>query len=110
MAEKSETLKKHNVLSYHHAAVELSNNFAMSIEQPLTAINVILDSRVQANILRNRSLLKSITETVLFCGRQCIGLRGDAEGHSCQGGNPGNFMALLKLIAQHDPLLQKHLQ
>ena len=28
--KKSETLKKHNARSYHHAAVELSNNFAMN--------------------------------------------------------------------------------
>ena len=90
--------------------LSFQTTFAMSIEQPLTAIDVILDSRVQANILRNWSLLKSITQTALFCGRQCIGLRGDAEGRACQGGNPGNFIALLRLIARHDSLLQEHLQ
>ena len=38
-----------------------------------------------------------------------IALRGDAEGIESPG-NPGNFLALLKLLAVHDDELRKHLE
>ena len=47
---------------------------------------------------------------VLFCGRQCIALRGDNEvlnEDSC--GNTGNFLAALEMIANHDDILKQHL-
>ena len=45
----------------------------------------------------------------MFCGRQCIALRGDVEKID-QPGNPGNFLAMLKVMANYDPLLKRHLQ
>ena len=46
---------------------------------------------------------------MLFCGKQCIALRGDAEKPETPG-NPGNFLALLKLLATNDDILRKHLE
>ena len=38
-----------------------------------------IDAQKATNIKHNRSILKSLTNAVLFCGRQCIALQGDAE-------------------------------
>ena len=73
-------------------------------------ISAMTDSRKAANINENRHILKSVAETVLYCGRQCIALRGDNEKllpHSA--GNPGNFLAPMKLLANHDEKLKQHM-
>lgn len=50
-----------------------------------------------------------IIKAILFCGKQCIALRGDHEEMSGMG-NPGNFLSLLSILSEHDELLQRHLQ
>jgi len=69
------------------------------------------------NVQTNKLVVRSIAEAVLFCTRQCIGLRGDNESEvngdeagQRMIGNRGNFMATLHLIARHDKVLQQHLQ
>ena len=54
-------------------------------------------------------MLKSVASAVLYCARQCIALRGDAEDTELPG-NPGNFLALLKLLVVHDDELYSHLE
>ena len=54
-------------------------------------------------------VLKSVARVVLFCGRQCIALRGDVENLDTPE-NPGNFLALLKLLAVPDCVLKSHLE
>ena len=61
-------------------------------------------------IFRNRHIVKYASEAVLFCGRQCIALRGDNEVLNCENpGNPGNLLAALQRIANHDDILKEHL-
>ena len=69
----------------------------------------MIDKGKAANIERNGAILKSLAPVVLFCGKQCIALRGSSE-HLDTPGNPGNFLALLKLLSQHDDVLQDHLE
>ena len=45
----------------------------------------------------------------MYCRRQCIALRGDSEELSTPG-NPGNFLALLPVLASHDRILPEHLE
>ena len=59
------------------------------------------EARKAANIECNHSILKSLARAVLFCGRQCIALRGDVENTETLS-NPGNFLALLKFLATYD--------
>ena len=44
---------------------------------------------------------------MLFCGRQCIALRGDVENLDATK-NPGNFLALLMLLAVHVSVMKSH--
>ena len=68
-----------------------------------------LDKKRAANIKRNRKILRCIIEGLLLCGRQCIALRGDVEKITGPG-NPGNFLAILRLIANHNQDLREHLE
>ena len=49
-----------------------------------------------------------LAQAVHFCGRQGIALRGHRENIESEG-NPGNFLALLKLLAAHNPILKRHI-
>lgn len=106
--KKSEKAKEHEHCSYHQKSLEMANQFKQSIEKPDTTITVRIDNQRALNIRRNREIMKSIARAVLFCGRQCIALRGDRESLETTG-NPGNFIALLKLMALTDETLRNHL-
>lgn len=95
---------------YHQNALEQADHLTRSVEHPHTTIIAQADARKAANIKRNRAVLKSIASAVLFCGRQCIALRGVSEDLDSSSGNPGNFLALLKLLATHDDVLRSHLE
>ena len=96
--------------------MQASKTFINSITNPKVTIAAVVDSTVADGVSRNRAIVKSIAESVIFCARQCIGLRGDSEwspnSSECAnvGGNPGNFLALLKLVANHDSTLKAHLE
>ncbi|KAL7841276.1 hypothetical protein SRHO_G00249670 [Serrasalmus rhombeus] len=78
-------------------------------KNPNTRISVRMDSAKEANIKENRHIFKCVAEAVLYCGHQCIALRGSAEQQHCSG-NPGNFLALLKLLSNHNEKLKQHLE
>ena len=65
--------------------------------------------RRKNRIEENRLVLKAIARAVLYCGRQCIALRGHREKLD-QSENPGNFLALLKVLSGSDPVLETHLK
>jgi len=104
---KSDIIGKHVLKSSHQTAMQAAAMFLQSIEQPQTATRTTIDKATADNIEKYRHILKSVAEAVLYCGRQCIGLRGDKEQTRC-GGNPGNFFALMKLHANHDDILRQH--
>ena len=46
--------------------------------------------------------------TIIFLGKQGLGLQGDLEDVASEK-NPGNFLALLKVFAENGPVLHIHL-
>ena len=64
---------------------------------------------MERTIKENRLIIQCCAECILFCGQQCLALRGDCE-ISGANGNPGNFLALMKLLAKHDPAINAHLE
>ena len=52
--------------------MELADKLKYTIEHPQMAITSQIDVCKVANIERNRSILKSLANAVLYCGRQCI--------------------------------------
>lgn len=95
--------------NYHFRAVHDALDFQRSIEHPETNIDVRMSSNLFQRIQENRHIVKCCAECILYCGRQCIALRGDNEKRN-QPGNPGNFLAMLRLVANHDPVLKTHLE
>ncbi len=57
----------------------------------------------------NDLILHQIVSAILFLGKQGLALRGDKEDISVSTNNPGNFLALLKMISLEDPVLCHHL-
>ena len=96
--KRSEKAKEHESSLYHQRCMELAENFKRAVEHPEVTITSQVDARKAENIQHNRIILKSLASAVLFCGRQCIALGGDAEKPETPG-NPGNFLALLKLLS-----------
>jgi hypothetical protein len=107
--KKSEKCKAHETSQYHQDALCSADSFVRRVESPETTTVAMIDKTRMANIERNRAILKSIVEAIVFCGRQCIALRGDShtEGMNTEG-NPGNFLAVLKLLAKHNAVLDSH--
>ena len=88
----------------------LTESFLTSVENPGQNVNNRIEDEKRKNITRNRRIVKCVSEAILFCGGQCIALRGDKEvlnEDSC--GNTGNFLAVLEMIASHDDILKQHL-
>ena len=99
----------HAANKYHTDAVGAALTFQRSIEQPQTSIDVHLNMELVSVIQENRHIVKCCAECILYCGRQCIALRGDIEKIN-KPGNPGNFLAMLKLITNYDPILKGQLE
>ena len=93
--KKSEKVREHEQCMYHQNAMEKAADLKQAVEHP--------------HIKGSREVLKYIARAVLYCGRQCIAQRGDAENLN-RPGNPGNFLALVKVMAIDDDVLHSHLE
>ena len=100
---------EHAEKSYHRDAMIAAQTFRESIENPSTTLTCVFDKEKEKRIEENRQILKAIARAVLYCGRQCIALRGHREKLT-QSENPGNFLALLKVLSESDPVLEAHLK
>ena len=105
----NKVLENHAKSKYHFDATESAMEFKRSIEQPEVNVDIYLNEGKRRRIAENRHIVKCAAETVLYCGRQCIALRGHSEKLS-EARNPGNFLAMLKVLAAHDPSLEAHLK
>ena len=105
-----EKAKRHEQMKYHHNTMIANESFFNSVENPEQNVNNQIDDEKRKNIIRNRHIVKCVSEAILFCGRKCITLRGDNKvlnEDSC--GNTGNFLAALQMIVNHDDILKQHL-
>ena len=105
-----EKAKRHEQMKYHHDAMIATESYINSVENPEQNVNNRIDDEKRINIIKNRHIVKCVSEAILFCGRQCIALRGDNEVLNediC--GNTGNFLAALLMIANHDDISKQHL-
>ncbi|XP_050063209.1 52 kDa repressor of the inhibitor of the protein kinase-like [Aphis gossypii] len=78
-------------------------------------VYVQLNTKEKQDILKNRSSLKPIIQTIRLCGRQQIALRGHADSGRIEINEPtendGNFRCLLRFRANNgDIVLKEHLE
>ncbi len=84
----------------------------------MTTFRISQDSTVVAELIRaerqqierNRKILHRLTDSTLFLARQGLAFQGHREytGLGAPSSNEGNFLQLLKLLAQYDALLEEH--
>ena len=100
---------------YHLEAVKTAQSFKAMMENKILPVDQQLSSIRAQIVAENRKKIRSIAETVIFCGRQGLALRGHRDDwkHLCDSptSNPGNFIALLQFRAlSGDKVLAEHLQ
>ena len=59
--------RDHNKSDYHINAVSLAAEYISKRNQPSTSITAQLDSKRKRNIEKNRKILKTIIQAILFC-------------------------------------------
>ena len=66
----------------------------------------------ESNIAQNRYIIRCMADAILFCGKQCIALRGHRDDSTADSEvNKGNFLALLDYsIRSGNAALAKHLK
>lgn len=106
----SAKLEDHTKAKYHQDSNDISQAFSKKLLKPETTLPYRVNAEKQLRITENRNILKMISKVILFCGRQNIALRGDIEDLNDTSKNPGNFLALLKILAESDDLLKRHLE
>ena len=106
---KSDKLVPHFTMHYHYQSVQASETFIKSIEQPQSTVTVMHDTIKLKNIKHNRDIIKAVANVVLYCGRQCIGLKGKEEFLNLPG-NPGNFLALMRLLGKYNNDIKMHIE
>ena len=102
------TLDKHVKHGYHHDCLQAADILKSSIENLGSRIDVMTSQALQSRMTENKQILFQIVRTIIFLGKQGLGLRGDLEDVASEK-NPGNFLTLLKVFAENDPVLHRHL-
>ncbi|KAL5460139.1 hypothetical protein EMCRGX_G033566 [Ephydatia muelleri] len=65
---ENQKCKTHQQAHDHQEAMQLADDFSMSVEKPeLTTVTVLIDKTRVANIERNRTILKAVAEAILLC-------------------------------------------
>jgi len=111
---KEGTLAVHAANSYHIFCAQRANEFLMRSSYGCKddVRNLLSTARNEA-VKCNRQRLASIVETILFCGRQNLPLRGHRDSGPIDVAetfeNDGNFRALLRFrISAGDKVLDDH--
>ncbi|WAR17249.1 hypothetical protein MAR_031843, partial [Mya arenaria] len=96
------------VLSHMKSEAYLSNcdsadHFLAIMKGEKKDILCSMSSQYNVVVEKNRKILVSIIEAIVFCGKQNIALRGHE-------GDKRNFQALLSFQAKQDPILKEHLE
>ena len=98
---------KHNRSVTHKHAMANWAQFKIVQASGASVVNQ-LDAARRQQIKENRYYIQCIVEVLLVCAKQEIALRGHNESADSQ--NPGNFRAILKLVASHDKSLMQRLE
>nr|CAH7767474.1 unnamed protein product [Callosobruchus chinensis] len=111
-----EVFSRHSTLEYHKFSVLRAESRLSIVENKTESIEIMLNSKLREQVQSNREKLIPIIETIIFCGRQGLSLRGHRDcgplyfddGEPVE--NDGNFRALLRLrVKSGDEILRKHL-
>ncbi|CAG9830277.1 unnamed protein product [Diabrotica balteata] len=109
-----ETFMKHSMTDYHKACVVSAEQFMMVMSGKQKDVHSQLHTQHAREREENRSALRPIIETILFCAEQELPLRGDEDSGPLTLEKPdkkdGKFRALLRFRAcAGDENLKRHI-
>lgn len=120
---KDGLLKKHSQNIYHKNSMVFVQNFMETYNETNKSIINVIDSAHCRQVEDNKNRLRPIIKTIIFCGKQNIGLRGHRDdgniynnepvndSNSIVSNNDGNFRNLLRFrIEAGDTALKNHLE
>ena len=97
-------LKTRSKYLYHRDALQSAEVLKSIIENPASRLDVMVSSALQSRIAENKHILQQIVRAITFLAKQGLPFRGDVEDLS-SGRNPGNFLALMAMLAKSDDVL-----
>ena len=100
---------KHDSLKYHQDSMSEACSFLFRKQKKVATVSSLGSKQKAAMIEKNRCILRCVIEKILLCARQCVALCGDME-KVVGPGNPGNFLAILRVLGNHDDQLREHLE
>lgn len=97
----------HDTCLTHKEAMSCWSEFTKNAKLGISVANRLNSARKQ-QILSNRHYISTVAEVLLFCGRQDVAFRGHLESSTSL--NRGNFLEIMKLVGNHDNVVQERLQ
>ena len=104
--------QSHQKSQFHIHSVQDVDSLKQMADQKSAPIHLTLTNITKDEIAQNRRILNSILKAVLYLARQNIAFRGHRDDSKhVELGRPGNFRALLTLMADNgNDILKKHLE
>ncbi|TKS92313.1 Zinc finger MYM-type protein 1 [Collichthys lucidus] len=100
--------KDHSKSEHHRSAMFAWTQHKLTIAEKTTSMRAVMNKEREKQIAENRMYIKTIAEVLLLTAVQNVSQRGHRESEGSN--NPGNFLAILEAIANHDPLIKKRLK
>ena len=103
-----EKISEHNCSETHKHAVAAWMQWKLDDTRDITAM---LSDQNEKTIKEKRNYIGAVVDVVSLCCKQAIALRGHRESNEEPSYvNKGNFLAILDLVARHDPIVARRLQ
>ena len=112
-SKKTKKFCKHNNNQYHKLALVRMEALKASMTRPVISLENRLKTITDSEIANNRLIIKCMADAVLWCGQQCVDLRGHRDDSTVDSEicNKGNFLALLDYsVRSGNMALAKHLR
>ena len=111
---KNGDLTLHCITEYHKTCAGKANEFLIrSVAGSVADVRNLQDKARRQSIIKHQEKMKSVVDTLLFCGRQNLPLRGHRDSGRIQKEEPaendGNFRALLRFrMHAGDKIVEEH--
>ena len=110
--KSKELLDDHEKRAFHKTSIKRTSCTQSQQTNTESRIDVSINQISVENFKQNKALLPSIVDGITFCARQQIAFRGhrddkvNFEAPTC---NEGNFVAIIRMLAECNCSLKKHL-
>ena len=102
-------LESHVNNGTHLTAMTTASGLEERFEKPSLTLTYGYDNQGIERVQHDREILEWVIKAIELCGKQYIVFRGHRKNVASIENNCGNFLAILKLLAQASDDLQSHL-